>query len=182
MANCEIDNISFTELDCIEKLIVQRSRLDEGWGLDIDEGRNVYVSQGTPTVDEDVMAAYSTLDDLIAKCKFNSEQTLVLNSLMDGNTADDVAKLILFKTKDYVKNVLKKCAIQIKKQNDDDYEKWLIRNGLTMLETKVCTMCGRERLIENFYEKKYAKDGRQKICKDCRMKTERIRYEENKRK
>ena len=175
----ELHSYSFTDTYCIEHLILNRSKLDSGWGLDIDAGRDVYHTEGTASINSDVTATYTTLDDLIKRAKFLPEQKLLLYSLMDGNTLADVSNLIMFKPRHIIDSMFKNCVQRIKKVNDDLHEDWLIRNKLTRCETKFCSMCGRERLIDNFYLKKYAKDGRQKICKDCRSEIEKERYREN---
>lgn len=46
--------------------------------------------------------------------------------------------------------------------------------------TKVCTKCGEEKSVAEFYKKKSGKLGRTQRCKVCRKKLDRARYEANK--
>ena len=47
--------------------------------------------------------------------------------------------------------------------------------------TKVCSQCGRELPIEDFYQHKNAKDGYSTMCKECHKKRMKAQNEERKR-
>lgn len=49
------------------------------------------------------------------------------------------------------------------------------------MATKVCSQCGRELPIEDFYEHKNAKDGYSTMCKKCHKERAKAQNEERKR-
>ncbi len=48
--------------------------------------------------------------------------------------------------------------------------------------SKTCSVCGKEKLLTEFHERKLSKDGRQSICRDCRKDVHRKHYKANKKK
>lgn len=50
------------------------------------------------------------------------------------------------------------------------------------METKICSKCGRELLIEHYNKNSKLKDGLQRHCKDCAREYARVSYENKKAK
>jgi len=48
-----------------------------------------------------------------------------------------------------------------------------------MEETKVCTKCGEEKELREFYRREGSSDGRRTDCKECCSKNKRKYYENN---
>ena len=53
--------------------------------------------------------------------------------------------------------------------------KYIVREGVDVMETKKCTCCGRELPLSEFYKNKRNKDGYATQCKEC-MNTNKIKY------
>ena len=49
------------------------------------------------------------------------------------------------------------------------------------METKICSKCGRELPISEFYKNKQAKDGLQCHCRSCQKETNRVNQEKFKK-
>lgn len=161
----EVMNLS--EFNVVKLLIQFRDKYDQYFLM---ENSNYYdVAGETNSFNTSMIHTFLYLDELIERCKFNSEQKIIINMIQKGYTYREIARAIKKDSVDNVRRRFNKICRDIVKMNDRLWKKYTFINKLE-LKTKKCSKCKEELpAIDDFFSPDDRNnDGFHSFCKFCR--------------
>lgn len=162
----EYQAYSLSDINVIELLIKYRYKYDENMYLGYES--TLMTVNGVSPINQEVVATYASLDQLIKQCNFNEIQIKMMKMLGEGYTYEDIAESI-GAIHSAVPKRLKTIYKKIVRQNDWDWRKVNYKMKLDLIE-KRCGKC-KENLpaTDEFFRKRADNkgDGFYNKCKKC---------------
>lgn len=160
--------ISFSDVDCIKRLIQNRSRLDISSQLTLSQ--HASSAAEALAINEELICAYLDLQTLISRCEFSGKQRLVLERLQQGYTLREVGES-LQDDGCSIGGILGTICRKIKSENDHLWKyDYVFSSRLPVRwEYKRCSKCGQFKpKTASFYSRdKRNSSGFQSACKPC---------------
>lgn len=173
-AERQFEIITFSDVDCIKGLIKYRSLVDKYRGAEHGVVSSIHThfdtASVTGNVNQELIAVYVTLDELLAKCNLNVKQRYIIQKLMDGYNEYDLAEQFKCDARN-IASTLNTVCNRIKKINDLDWKyNYIYLNKMRAnFSYKICSNCKENKPVtDDFFGKDNRnKDGFKSYCKRC---------------
>ena len=163
----EFKGLSLSDVNVVRLLMEYRYKYDMYTGFEADATFDVAGS--ISPVNNEVIATFASLDELIEQCKFNDTQLKIIKLTEDGYTLKEIATLIGLSNTDNIKKRMNKICKDIVKMNLWNWRKVIYTNDLG-LKSKTCSKCKEDLpAVEEFFSpSNQNSDGFFNYCKVCR--------------
>lgn len=157
---------TLSDINVIELLIRFRYKYDENMYLGYES--TLMSVNGVSAINQEVVATYTSLNQLISQCDFSSVQIEMIRMVGEGYTYEEIAESLTTSRGNIVKK-LKTIYKKIKNENDWQWRKVNYKDKLGLINKK-CNKCKVElpATIEFFRARSDFKgDGFYNKCKKC---------------
>lgn len=153
------------DIGVIELLISYRYKYDDN--LFLGDSTVAMAVSGAARLNEEVIATYVTLDQMIKQCRFSGQQLEMIRLVGEGYSYEEIADVLSIHLS-AIGGRLKTIYRKIEKENEWQWKKSVYVNKLD-LKTKTCNKCKEDlpATAEFYYYKEDAEDGFHSNCKKC---------------
>lgn len=161
------ENINLSEFSVVKLLIQFRDKYDDYYL--IKQNNHYDVAGDVMRLNTSMIHTFAYLDELIDKCKFDSEQKTIIQMIQVGYTYREIAEMIGKGNADSIRRRFNKICRDIVNMNNRLWRKYIYTDKLG-LKTKTCNKCQEElpATDEFFSPDNRIIDGFHSFCKICR--------------
>jgi hypothetical protein len=116
----DFKHLTLSDHNVVKYLIQFRSKVDVGYGANT----NIDIRQAGDTFEfnQELIALYASLDEVIEECKFKEKQTQLLHLIFEGYTLQDICELDIGFRKSATYDMLHRIVKRVVKANDDKWK------------------------------------------------------------
>ena len=158
--------LTLSDPDVIKLLIKYRYKYDPYYMM--EQERHFDMAGDVKPVNQEAIALYASLDEIIKKCRFKNRQLDLIRYVEMGYEFNEIEKRDKRFPRNSAGRAFNKVIKKIKEMNDYEWKLYIYKNKLNV-EFKECPRCKRimPKTTAFFGSNKNTKDKLQSICKKC---------------